>query len=252
MCSGPNDYWIALFGQTVGAIAQIFVGINVSLPMAINWFGDAERVVATTVGLVFNIGGTGVSYALLPTLVPTGAALRDVMFIEAVYVSAVTLLVVLVFREHPPSPPSYAAKISAELMTTNIEKVIDEESRLTAGYQTVLFDEGLDHLQDQLGYTEEQQHSSLYGPTTSYQSGESPALLSRSQAHAIVITPPPRGGGGGGGGATAVASSSTAHGVDVLRDQQKQPLLGGASSAGGSYGAATTESHISSSSLPGG
>jgi len=235
--TGPNDYWIALFGQTIGAIAQIFVGINVSLPMAINWFGDAERVVATTVGLMFNISGTGVSYALLPSLVPTGAALRDVMFMEAVYVSAVAAVVVLVFRERPPSPPSYAAKISAELMITNIEKVIDEESRLTAGFQSVLLDEEGESKYAGVGEYDDDDddqaddHSSLYGDVYDYDTDES-QLLSRSQAAAIVVTPPP---------------SNSSNAPREQRRLQEKPLLAGQSSSGG-YG--SIESHVSASSLP--
>jgi hypothetical protein len=66
---GKDLFWLAFVGQTVGGVAQCMVGLNVLMPVGVNWFGDRERMVASTIGMLCNILGMGGAYAIVPSVV---------------------------------------------------------------------------------------------------------------------------------------------------------------------------------------
>eukprot|EP01135_Chromosphaera_perkinsii_P010407 Nk52_evm79s2118 gene=Nk52_evmTU79s2118 len=101
-----HTFWLALFGQGLVAVALV---LTFSLPprLAADWFPEKERVMATSVCVVFNQVGSALGAFFPGQLVDDNVdKMRDMLLYEAIITSAIALPNVIVFRSQPPSPPS--------------------------------------------------------------------------------------------------------------------------------------------------
>ncbi|XP_075470814.1 choline/ethanolamine transporter FLVCR2 isoform X2 [Ascaphus truei] len=112
-CSArPDLFGVALCGQLVAAVAQVFI-LGMPSHIASVWFSASEVSTACSLGVFGNQLGIAIGFLLPPVLIPnTGdSALLShhisIMFYgTAAVASALFLLVIFVFQDAPPLPPS--------------------------------------------------------------------------------------------------------------------------------------------------
>ncbi|XP_071155077.1 choline/ethanolamine transporter flvcr2b-like isoform X3 [Mytilus edulis] len=111
-----DRFGVLMFGQTMCAIAQVF---TLSLParIAAVWFGPNEVSTATAIGIFGIQIGNAVGFLLPPIVVPytkdityIGHNLSLMFYISAAVTTLCFILLIIVFRESPPLPPSKAQK----------------------------------------------------------------------------------------------------------------------------------------------
>ncbi|XP_060071647.1 heme transporter FLVCR2-like [Ylistrum balloti] len=119
-CVSPDRFPVLMFAQTVCAIAQIFI-LGLPARIAAVWFGPNEVSTATSLGVFGNQVGVAVGFLIPPLIVRNSDDLDEIgndlwaMFIgTAVVTGSLFLLVILVFRERPHTPPSKAQMIAVE------------------------------------------------------------------------------------------------------------------------------------------
>eukprot|EP00013_Stygamoeba_regulata_P023733 CAMPEP_0177646896 /NCGR_PEP_ID=MMETSP0447-20121125/10012_1 /TAXON_ID=0 /ORGANISM="Stygamoeba regulata, Strain BSH-02190019" /LENGTH=566 /DNA_ID=CAMNT_0019149447 /DNA_START=163 /DNA_END=1863 /DNA_ORIENTATION=+ len=92
-------------GQVVCAAAQCFL-LHVPPKIAANWFPEDERARCTSIGALANQLGTAVAFVLGPTLASTPEHVPRLLLVQNCGILVATLLLVAVFRDRPPLPPS--------------------------------------------------------------------------------------------------------------------------------------------------
>ena len=99
-------------GQTVLAIAQPFI-YNAPAKLSANWFGEKERIYATSIGANANLLGVAIGYFVPALFVgdnDTGETAKQHVFHLMISVSVLSTLillpVILTFQDKPPSFPS--------------------------------------------------------------------------------------------------------------------------------------------------
>ncbi|XP_033740591.1 feline leukemia virus subgroup C receptor-related protein 2-like isoform X1 [Pecten maximus] len=119
-CVSPDRFPVLMFAQTICAIAQIFI-LGLPARIAAVWFGPNEVSTATSLGVFGNQVGVAVGFLVPPLIVRNSDDLDEIgndlwaMFIgTAVVTGSLFLLVILVFRERPLTPPSKAQMIAVE------------------------------------------------------------------------------------------------------------------------------------------
>uniref|UniRef100_UPI00358E823F heme transporter FLVCR2-like isoform X2 n=1 Tax=Myxine glutinosa TaxID=7769 RepID=UPI00358E823F len=110
----PDLFWVAVFGQTLCGVAQVFI---LSMPplIAAVWFGPTEVSTACAIGVFGNQIGTAIGFLVPPLLVPNESNdgslawdIRLLLFGIAGFNSIVLILVILFYEDKPPHPPSIA------------------------------------------------------------------------------------------------------------------------------------------------
>ncbi|KAJ8736682.1 hypothetical protein PYW08_007338 [Mythimna loreyi] len=114
-------FWLSFVGQTVVAVAQVFM-FNVPPRLAAVWFGADQVSSACSIGLCGNLLGVAVGFVLPPLLVRASgsipeiaADLRLMFYLIAGFTTVLFVFILLFFKAAPPSPPSAAADISNSL-----------------------------------------------------------------------------------------------------------------------------------------
>nr|CAH0103591.1 unnamed protein product [Daphnia galeata] len=109
----PDRFYVALIGQTIAAISQVFV-LSVPPNLAATWFGPDQVSSACSIGVFGNQLGVALGFLLPPILVKDGTieeignGLSLMFYIVAGLCTAVLIVVVIVFQAKPPLPPSMA------------------------------------------------------------------------------------------------------------------------------------------------
>lgn len=108
----PDLFGVTLFGQLVCAVAQVFI-LGMPSQIASVWFSSSEVSTACSIGVFGNQLGVAIGFLLPPVLVPD---IKDelsyhisIMFYgTAALASLLFILVIFVFQEAPPQPPTLA------------------------------------------------------------------------------------------------------------------------------------------------
>ncbi|KAJ1104658.1 hypothetical protein NDU88_002068 [Pleurodeles waltl] len=110
----PDLFGVTVLAQVICSTAQVFI-LGMPSQIAAVWFGPTEVSTACSVGVFGNQLGIAVGFLLPPLLVPNSDDMDElayhirIMFYGTAAVASVLfILVVLVFREKPPLPPSRA------------------------------------------------------------------------------------------------------------------------------------------------
>ncbi|CAH2328951.1 feline leukemia virus subgroup C receptor-related 2 isoform X1 [Pelobates cultripes] len=110
----PDLYGVTLCGQLVCAVAQVFI-LGMPSRIASVWFSTSEVSTACSIGVFGNQLGVALGFLLPPVLIPNieDKALLShhisVMFFgTAAIASVLFILVIFVFQDSPPKPPSLA------------------------------------------------------------------------------------------------------------------------------------------------
>lgn len=110
----PDRFWVGFLGQSIVALSQVFV-LSVPARLAAVWFGSKQVSSACSIGVFGNQLGVAVGFLLPPMLVDSNGSQEKithdlyVMFITVAIITSVILVLVLIFfRDAPPTPPSYA------------------------------------------------------------------------------------------------------------------------------------------------
>ncbi|GFO46731.1 feline leukemia virus subgroup c receptor-related protein 2 [Plakobranchus ocellatus] len=119
----PGRFGLLMFAQTICAVAQLFV-LGIPARLAAVWFGPNEVSTATSIGVFGNQVGVAVGFLLPPILVANSGDVdtmsRDfqIMFYgTAGLTTFLFILIVLMFRDKPPHPPSRAQLLAVEAAT---------------------------------------------------------------------------------------------------------------------------------------
>ncbi|XP_071112995.1 choline/ethanolamine transporter flvcr2a-like isoform X2 [Haliotis cracherodii] len=116
----PDRFGVLMFAQTICSVAQIWV-LGMPAPLAAAWFGPDEVSTATSLGVFGNQVGAAVGFLLPPVLVPNSPDLDQVgrdmslmMYITAGVTTAIFILILIGYRDHPPVPPSRAQLVAMQ------------------------------------------------------------------------------------------------------------------------------------------
>ncbi|XP_042311887.1 feline leukemia virus subgroup C receptor-related protein 2 isoform X3 [Sceloporus undulatus] len=110
----PQLFGVTLLGQVLCSLAQVFI-LGMPSRIASVWFGPKEVSSACALAVFGNQLGIAVGFLLPPVLVPNLAEKEELahhiaimFFITAGVATGLFILVIFVFREKPPYPPSRA------------------------------------------------------------------------------------------------------------------------------------------------
>uniref|UniRef100_A0A8C4X1D0 Major facilitator superfamily (MFS) profile domain-containing protein n=1 Tax=Eptatretus burgeri TaxID=7764 RepID=A0A8C4X1D0_EPTBU len=110
----PDLFWVAVLGQTLCGIAQVFILSMPSLIAAV-WFGPTEVSTACAIGVFGNQIGTAIGFLVPPLLVPNESNdghlawdIRLLLYGIAAFNSIILILIILFYEDKPPHPPSVA------------------------------------------------------------------------------------------------------------------------------------------------
>lgn len=92
-----------------------FIGLNVVTLFAVNWFGEKERTLASTIAVLANIVGPSLAFGIAPAVVTSGNQIPNFMLVQAGVCTACSFAVIFIFIERPPSPPSSTAADDAAI-----------------------------------------------------------------------------------------------------------------------------------------
>ncbi|XP_066999142.2 heme transporter FLVCR2 [Anabrus simplex] len=108
----PELYWVTMVGQTIVAIAQVFM-LQLPPEVASVWFGSDQVSTACSLGVFGNQAGLALSFLLIPIAVrnhpdmaDVGSDLARMSYVVAGFNTAVFILVITLFQDKPPLPPS--------------------------------------------------------------------------------------------------------------------------------------------------
>ncbi|KAJ3658691.1 hypothetical protein Zmor_010416 [Zophobas morio] len=109
----PDRFWVGFLGQAVVALSQVFV-LSVPARLAAVWFGPSQVSSACSIGVFGNQLGVALGFLIPPMIVGNGTEdeiTEDlyILFIAVgVYTSVLLVLIIIFFKNEPPTPPSYA------------------------------------------------------------------------------------------------------------------------------------------------
>eukprot|EP00771_Trimastix_marina_P000406 gnl/Trimastix_PCT/1423.p1 GENE.gnl/Trimastix_PCT/1423~~gnl/Trimastix_PCT/1423.p1 ORF type:complete len:584 (-),score=169.36 gnl/Trimastix_PCT/1423:99-1850(-) len=112
--SHPDRFWVLFAGQAVSGITQSFIQ-NAPAKIAMEWFGDDERTLATSIASLSMMFGTAIGEFCPPLIVRKMEDFPRLSLILAVLSSVISVMTVAFVRSKPKSPPSavMAEKTSA-------------------------------------------------------------------------------------------------------------------------------------------
>ncbi|XP_078798682.1 choline/ethanolamine transporter flvcr2b isoform X6 [Oryzias latipes] len=112
--AGPDLFPVAFLGQFVCSVATVFI-LGIPSYLASVWFGEEEVSTACSIGVLGNQLGCAIGFLLPPILVPNvddldelAHHIRVMFYITAGVATFLFILVVFVFQERPPLPPTLA------------------------------------------------------------------------------------------------------------------------------------------------
>jgi len=105
--AGPN-FILVLFIQIMISVSQPFFLNSVSL-LSANWFPESERTKATGLSINSQLLGVAIGMVLTPILVVT-YNLELMLFIYGLYSLIIGIILVIIARDKPPTPPSLTVK----------------------------------------------------------------------------------------------------------------------------------------------
>ncbi|XP_009579401.1 PREDICTED: feline leukemia virus subgroup C receptor-related protein 2, partial [Fulmarus glacialis] len=110
----PHLFPITVLGQVICSLAQVFI-LGMPSRIASVWFGSGEVSTACSIAVFGNQLGIAVGFLVPPVLVPNVEDVEKLayhisimFFMTAGVATALFILVVIVFKEKPPHPPSRA------------------------------------------------------------------------------------------------------------------------------------------------
>ncbi|KAJ7399507.1 Feline leukemia virus subgroup C receptor-related protein 2 [Pitangus sulphuratus] len=110
----PHLFPVTVLGQVICALAQVFI-LGMPSRIASVWFGSHEVSTACSIAVFGNQLGIAVGFLVPPVLIPNVEDVEKLayhisimFFMTAGVASALFILVILVFKEKPPNPPSRA------------------------------------------------------------------------------------------------------------------------------------------------
>ncbi|KFP22398.1 hypothetical protein Z169_15331, partial [Egretta garzetta] len=110
----PHLFPITVLGQVICSLAQVFI-LGMPSRIASVWFGAREVSTACSVAVFGNQLGIAVGFLVPPVLVPNVEDVEKLayhisimFFMTAGVATALFILVIIVFKEKPPHPPSRA------------------------------------------------------------------------------------------------------------------------------------------------
>lgn len=113
--TGRNAFLVGFFGQSFVAISQVFI-LSVPARLAAVWFGCGQVSSACAIGVFGNQLGIAAGFLIPPMIVNeaenfeiTGSQLSLMFKIVAVFTSVLLALIIFIFEDQPPIPPSQAA-----------------------------------------------------------------------------------------------------------------------------------------------
>ncbi|XP_005986602.1 heme transporter FLVCR2 isoform X7 [Latimeria chalumnae] len=118
----PDLFGVTVLGQVFCAAAQVFI-LGLPSQIASVWFGSHEVSTACSIGVFGNQLGVAVGFLLPPVLIPniddldTLAHHISIMFYGTAAVATLLfILVIIVFQEKPPIPPSQAQAVIQSIL----------------------------------------------------------------------------------------------------------------------------------------
>ncbi|XP_027027858.2 feline leukemia virus subgroup C receptor-related protein 2 [Tachysurus fulvidraco] len=110
----PHLFWVGALGQVTCSIAQVFI-LGMPSHIAAVWFGPEEVSTACSIGVFGNQLGIAIGFLVPPVLVPNVDDMDELayhisimFYITAGVATVIFILVVIVFQDKPPIPPSQA------------------------------------------------------------------------------------------------------------------------------------------------
>ncbi|GAA6109212.1 feline leukemia virus subgroup C receptor-related protein 2 [Tachysurus ichikawai] len=110
----PHLFWVGALGQATCSIAQVFI-LGMPSHIAAVWFGSEEVSTACSIGVFGNQLGIAIGFLVPPVLVPNVDDMDELayhisimFYITAGVATVIFILVVIVFQDKPPIPPSQA------------------------------------------------------------------------------------------------------------------------------------------------
>jgi len=116
----PDRFYVALIGQSIIAVSQVFI-LGVPPNVAAVWFGPQQVSSACAIGVFGNQLGVALGFLVPPMMVEfnngdidaIGADLNRLFYILAGVSTAITIVVLIGFQAAPPLPPA-ASRSSAD------------------------------------------------------------------------------------------------------------------------------------------
>ncbi|KAK3563779.1 hypothetical protein QTP86_034504 [Hemibagrus guttatus] len=110
----PHLFWAGALGQVACSVAQVFI-LGMPSHIAAVWFGPEEVSTACSIGVFGNQLGIAIGFLVPPILVPNvddmdklAHHISIMFYITAGVATLIFILVVIVFQDKPPIPPSQA------------------------------------------------------------------------------------------------------------------------------------------------
>ncbi|XP_064316493.1 heme transporter FLVCR2 isoform X4 [Phalacrocorax carbo] len=110
----PHLFPVTVLGQVICSLAQVFI-LGMPSRIASVWFGSREVSTACSIAVFGNQLGIAVGFLVPPVLVPNVEDVEKLayhisimFFMTAGVATALFILVIIVFKEKPPHPPSRA------------------------------------------------------------------------------------------------------------------------------------------------
>lgn len=137
-CLINHAFWWVLVGQFVAALGQPLISCSAA-KLAALWFGDHERVIATTIGMAAMPIGVAIGYVFPSFFVTTDDSLpqnvsqarHDVylsLLWQAIIGTGVMLISALLFREKPVTPPTKAHATVPGILTDEIKACLRDKN----------------------------------------------------------------------------------------------------------------------------
>jgi predicted MFS family arabinose efflux permease len=108
--SSVSAFAVLFAGQLLCAAAQCFL-LHVPPKVAANWFPEDERARCTSIGALANQLGTAVAFVLGPALAAQPEHVPRLLLVQNCGILVATLLLLAVFRDRPPLPPSLTSAL---------------------------------------------------------------------------------------------------------------------------------------------
>ncbi|NWW33226.1 FLVC2 protein, partial [Panurus biarmicus] len=110
----PHLFPVTVLGQVICGLAQVFI-LGMPSRIASVWFGSHEVSTACSIAVFGNQLGIAAGFLVPPVLIPNVEDVEKLayhisimFFMTAGVASALFILVIIVFKEKPPNPPSRA------------------------------------------------------------------------------------------------------------------------------------------------
>ncbi|XP_056437592.1 feline leukemia virus subgroup C receptor-related protein 1 [Gadus chalcogrammus] len=111
-------FGVTMFAQVICSLAQVFI-LGLPSRIASVWFGPKEVSTACATAVLGNQLGTAIGFLLPPVLVPNtsgdfelmGHNIKVMFYGTAIIASVLFILTVIIFKDRPEMPPSYAQAV---------------------------------------------------------------------------------------------------------------------------------------------